>query len=253
VADEQRLNSLERFRKQPGRLVLEEHSHCEVPAGCGGVVLRWRNPLATLPVTLHLWMLGRAACRLDGAEVQTARVDLAPGRHALAVVLEQVDLSAGLILFAGTFEPHKEKGTSRSELTERPLKVLTAADGTWKYSLTAPATDEWTSPAFDDRDWPALAAAPAPQLGEGGFGPHQVRQCVRLGAACLGLPLPSEEKERVSWWQRLLGRAAPSGPGATPHPNPPPQGGRGKDGPRGSVWVRKVFEVPAPEVADPPS
>ena len=135
--------------------------------------------------------------------------------------------------------------------------MVTAADGTWKYSLTPPATDEWTSPTFDDRDWPALAAAPAPQLGQHDFGAYQCRQCERLGAACLGLPLPSGEKEQVSWWQRLLGRGAPSGPPAsrpdTPHPNPPPQGGREKDAARGSVWVRKVFEVPVPEVADPPS
>ena len=29
----QRLNSLDRFRKQPGKLILEEHGSCEVPAG----------------------------------------------------------------------------------------------------------------------------------------------------------------------------------------------------------------------------
>ena len=43
MADEQRLNSVDRFRKKSERLVLEEHGHCEVPAGCGGVVLRWRT------------------------------------------------------------------------------------------------------------------------------------------------------------------------------------------------------------------
>jgi hypothetical protein len=43
------LNSLDRFRKHPGQLVLEEHGHCEVPAGCGGVVLRWRNPNPSPP------------------------------------------------------------------------------------------------------------------------------------------------------------------------------------------------------------
>ena len=38
-----RINTLSRYRGRPPRLVLEEHNHCEVPAGCGGVVLRWRN------------------------------------------------------------------------------------------------------------------------------------------------------------------------------------------------------------------
>ena len=43
-----RLNELERFRKTSSRLALEAHSHCEVPAGCGGVVLRWTRPGAPL-------------------------------------------------------------------------------------------------------------------------------------------------------------------------------------------------------------
>ena len=38
-----KLNGPDRYRKRSPRLVLEEHSHCEVPAGCGGVVLRWIN------------------------------------------------------------------------------------------------------------------------------------------------------------------------------------------------------------------
>ena len=54
MADEQQLNSLSRFRKQPGRLVLEEHGHCEVPAG-GGVVLRRRNPVL-LPMSVEIML-----------------------------------------------------------------------------------------------------------------------------------------------------------------------------------------------------
>lgn len=49
MAEEPLLNSIDRFRKRPQRFVLEEHGHCEIPAGCGGVVLRWRNPQAAVP------------------------------------------------------------------------------------------------------------------------------------------------------------------------------------------------------------
>src|SRR5947199_1939086 len=104
MSDQQQLNSVERFRKQPGRLVLEEHSHCEVPAGCGGVVLRWRNPLAALPVTVHLYAPVKPVCFLDGDELQTGRIDLVPGRHVAAVLLDNVDLSAGLLMFAATHD-----------------------------------------------------------------------------------------------------------------------------------------------------
>src|SRR5215212_3654195 len=101
---EQELNSLSRFRKQPGKLVLEEHSHCEVPAGCGGVVLRWRNPQATIPLTLYLYTPRPSASFLDGAELNVARVTIAPGDHVIAVVLEAIDLSGGLLMFAGRYD-----------------------------------------------------------------------------------------------------------------------------------------------------
>ena len=116
MADEQRLNSVERFRKQPGRLVLEEHSHCEVPAGCGGVVLRWRNPNSPLPVTVSLYTPVRAACFIDGNPLQTGKAYLTPGPHALAVAVEGVDLSAGLIMFAATHDSKHYQRSTRSEV-----------------------------------------------------------------------------------------------------------------------------------------
>src|SRR6185437_8664756 len=105
MSDEQRLNSLNRFRKQSARLVLEEHGHCEIPAGCGGVVLRWRNPRAALPVSIQFYSSVPSTCWLDGAEVRVGRMDLAMGRHVVAIAVEEVKLSAGLILFAMNYDP----------------------------------------------------------------------------------------------------------------------------------------------------
>ena len=79
MAEEPLLNSIDRFRKRPERIVLEEHGHCEIPAGCGGVVLRWRNPQTAVPVTIHLYTPAKIACFIDGAPLQTGRIDLAPG------------------------------------------------------------------------------------------------------------------------------------------------------------------------------
>src|SRR5437763_2980929 len=102
MSDEQQVNSLERFRKRSGRLVLEEHGHCEVPAGCGGVVLRWRNPLATIPLIVSLYTPVEAHCFLDETELRTGGIDLRPGTHVVATAIEPVDCSAGLIMFAAT-------------------------------------------------------------------------------------------------------------------------------------------------------
>ena len=220
MSKSQRLNSLDRFRKQAGRLVLEEHGHCEVPAGCGGVVLRWRSPDSPLPVTVSLYTPVEAACFIDGSPVQTSRVYLAPGRHAVAVALEGVDLSTGLVMFAATHDPKEYQRGSPGEVIEQPLKVVSAADGTWKWAVRPPAGDAWLSPSFDDRDWEALAQVPTPRLKHPDHGAYACSRCRDQGAACLGLPLPSG------------GPAEPM---------------------TGNVWVRKVFQVPTPQFRAPPA
>jgi len=209
MSDEQQLNSLSRFRKQSGRLVLEEHSHCEVPAGCGGVVLRWRNPYAALPVSIHIYSAAPATCSFDGVEVQIGRMDLAIGLHVLALAIETVDLSAGLISFVLRHEPKDYQRGKTAQTVDRPLNVLSAADGSWKYSLSIPAV-EWTSVSFDDRDWQGLTRTSPPMLKQSDEGYYASRRCFELGAVCLGLP-------------------------------------SGKHPKRGKVWIRKVFEVSAPE------
>jgi hypothetical protein len=226
----QELNSLSRFRKQSGRLVLEEHSHCEVPAGCGGVVLRWRNPLAAVPLTLHLYTPVPAACFLDGAPVGTARVDPAPGRHALALALENAPLSAGLILFAAV--PPRNETQGGADVVQAPLQVLTADDGTWRATLKPPPGDDWKLPAFDDGEWTVLKAAPAPQLQRGDPGAYRCGECIRLGAICLGLPANVRGGMPASLWQRLFG--PPGSPAVT-----------------GNVWIRKVFDIPLPRLREP--
>jgi hypothetical protein len=229
------LNSVSRFRKQPGKLVLEEHSHCEVPAGCGGVVLRWRNPLAAVPLTLRIYTPAPVVCFIDGAEVQSARVDLAPGRRVFGFFLKEAELSAGLILFVATRQQTLTNRIPPSTVTELPLHVLTADDGTWKCTVNEPANDDWKMAAFNDDNWLALTRSVTPQLESGIPGAYQCRECIREGAICLGLPSRGQGEEQASWWQRLLGRQ--------PQPSPPSA--------KSSVWIRRVFDIPLPEVREP--
>jgi hypothetical protein len=235
MSDEQRLNSLDRFRKQPGRLVLEEHGHCEVPAGCGGVVLRWRNPRTALPVTVHLYTPIKAVCLLDGEELQTGRVDLVPGRHVVAVFLEHVelDLIEGLLLFAATHDPKEYQSVLPAEIQEPPLKVVSAEDGTWKFTLDQPA-DNWTSLTFDDQYWPTLVKASTPKLTWKDYGSSACHACTEQGAVCLRLPQPSDSS-RAPWWRTLLGQR----PGKQVRLGP------------GNVWIRKIFDVPPPQSRNP--
>jgi hypothetical protein len=225
MADEPRLNSLGRFRKQPVRLVLEQHGHCEVPAGCGGVVLRWRNPHTLLTVTLYLYTPKEAECRLDGAALQTGHIDLAPGRHVLTVALADVDLAGPLLMFAAAHNPKDFQQVRPAAVSERPFKAVSKADRSWKFTLSPPP-EGWPALDFDDRDWPALGAAATPKLTWQDYNSWQCSQCIRLGAACLGVLAPAGKKARGGW-QRLLGVAGPPA--------------------RGDIWVRKAFDIPGPK------
>jgi hypothetical protein len=209
MSDELQLNSLDRFRKDPGRLVLEEHGSCEVPAGCGGVVLRWRMPRPALSIILYCYHAGQGTWWLDGAELSNSRVDLQPGRHVLGCGLRGVDLSNALILFAAVAEspPSARPRPERPRLPD--FKVVSAADDTWKFSLNPPS--DWLLLSFNVGTWPSLVDAALPNFTRNEPGLFLSQRSIRRGAACLGLP-----------------REHATEAGAT----------------RGSVWIRKVFEVP---------
>ena len=66
-----KLNSLARYAKRSPDLILEELSQCEIPAGCGGVVLRWWNPKQGVPVTIWVHSQGGREMGLDGRPVSS--------------------------------------------------------------------------------------------------------------------------------------------------------------------------------------
>jgi hypothetical protein len=216
MAKKQKLNSLDRFRKDPGRLVLEVHGHCEIPAGCGGVVLRWRNPLASMSVLVHLYAPVAARVFLDGTELKETLIDLPSGLHVLAVHLSGVDLGKGFLMFVAQRDD-RPSSPAPSRVEEAPLRVLSVADGTWNYTLAEP-DEAWTRLGFDSSAWDVLAEAITPHLAYQDFGYHAWYRCREHDAPCLGLP--------------------PARPGSRPRTELLAE-------PR-DVWVRKVFEVPAP-------
>jgi hypothetical protein len=230
MSSEQPLNSVGRFRKQSEKLVLEQYAHCEIPAGCGGVILRWRNPHAALPLIVHLYTPVPATCFIDGNELRTAGIDLAPGPHLAAISIERVDLSVGFLMFAAVNDSRAPQKSVPDGLTESPLKVLSAEDSTWKFTLDDPETDDWKSLSFDEQGWPTLTRFQTPVLDWGEFGAYPCRCCDDLGSACLGIAAPSQ-----SMWAKLVGRRAE---GSTIPPI-------------GNAWVRKAFEVPAPVSQNP--
>lgn len=180
--DELRLNTVERFSKQSTRLVLEEHGHCEVPAGCGGVVLQWHDPQAGLPVTMQLaGSFGRGEVSIDGEPVQHQRIVLPYGRHQLAIRLEDVKAPHWFVFgIAPRFQADPSNAVVVPELSS-------AANGTWRATTNDPG-DAWQAADFGDGSWSRLAAAPSlsdKQLGRDGY---RYRTATRQGCTVLALP-----------------------------------------------------------------
>ena len=93
-----RLNTLHRFRKHSPDLVLETYSHCEVPAGCGGGVLVWRDPREGVPVVLAVsTQQADVQAYIDGRPLLGTTVPLLPGMHTFA--LRIVGLPAASTVF----------------------------------------------------------------------------------------------------------------------------------------------------------
>ncbi|MCB9752369.1 MAG: hypothetical protein H6713_20635 [Myxococcales bacterium] len=139
--DELRLNELLRFRKTSRRLALEVHSHCEVPAGCGGVVLRWRRADAPIGLNLQLYVSGALQhARVDDQELSEQRVVVAPGAHLLTFKIDR-PAPGGLLLFRAELNPR-----IRSAATPT---LRSATDGRWRASVDKPGSG-WRGPDFDD-------------------------------------------------------------------------------------------------------
>ncbi len=153
-SDDLRLNELQRYRKTSDRLALEVHSHCEVPAGCGGVVLRWRRPGAPIGISLFFYVSGSSEGPfLDGKPIDEQRMSVAPGEHVLSFVVNK-PRDRGFLLLEASLQP--EIGSAL-----RP-RAASRADGRWRAATREPP-EGWQLPGFDSPDFVPLVETPVPK------------------------------------------------------------------------------------------
>jgi hypothetical protein len=184
MSDDLRLNSLDRFRKQSPRLVLEEHGHCEVPAGCGGVVLRWRNPFASRLFEIAVFTPHDATTWIDGAEPESGLIDLAIGPHAVALHYPKMVRKNGVLMFA-LLSHNKVK--AKPAVAEPKLRFVSARGVSWRFTTDAPADESWKKLGYSVAAWTPLVQVPAPQY-KSGSSKYGLYQCTEAKAECLGLP-----------------------------------------------------------------
>jgi hypothetical protein len=218
MADEQELNSVDRFRKKSDRLLLEEYSHCEVPAGCGGVVFRWRNPFSTIPIRFTFYCPVQTSVLVDGVESSSTHIDLIPGKHVLGLHLSKAPLDKGLLFFACSLEDDTYKTFQGIAGKIKAWSFATRPDKSWKFSLVAP-DEKWLSPDFDDSQWASLITGEKPQLKKDDWEKYRIEKAEKEGATCLGLPKIQEtDRSNISKLPETS-----------------------------DVWIRRTFELPTPE------
>lgn len=182
-----RLNTLHRFRKHSPRLLLEEYSHCEVVAGCGGVVLRWVDPHAGIPAIVRSLVPAKLELWLDGAPLDSGHIDLRAGRRTLALELTEIGSHtasrigrgrpSALLLSIVRSLGRDHRGTPAILLSSLPGPM-------WRVTSEQPPPD-WITPEFDDSRWPEAQRA---ELDEGQREQWGVRQIQACGAVPIALP-----------------------------------------------------------------
>lgn len=194
---ELKLNSLGRYGKGGSRLVLEEHGHCEVPAGCGGAVLRWRNPNSGLLFLLHGFGNDKGRILLDGVPPSSARPLVSFGEHVLSLAVTDLIPGSVVLGFAAIHDESQSGFPRVSQPSGRKIFILSATDGTWKYVTVEPTDDRWTRPGFDDSAWRAMIACQSPLLEKQDMRKYRLETILKLGATCLGI-----EGESSQAWVR---------------------------------------------------
>lgn len=204
-----KLNNFSRYSKKSTQFTLEVHDHCEVPAGCGGVVLRWISPQRTIPVCMWLYTPGTAQFFMDGAKPRSSRPLLEYGEHVIAISIKGVSLAHGILMFAASNLVPNEH-CKMTGPPPKPFSVVSALDGSWKYSLDEPGDEEWKELAFDDSGWLAMVEKPvaSPDKLRSNY---QYERLIESGAASLAVPgqgFLSRVSKRSAWVRKrfLLAR-----------------------------------------------
>lgn len=185
--DDLYLNELHRYRKTSSKVVLEVHSHCEVPAGCGGVVLRWRRPGEDIGVSIWTYLGSpHEGILLDGKRLAEQRATVTPGPHVIALVVDDPG-PEGFLLLHASLEPNIASAKRRI--------AVSRADAGFRASITEPG-EGWQLPGFDDAGFTPLVEGPVPAPEKEKWR-HEA--LLRYGAKGLGLPPLSQASAPRAW------------------------------------------------------
>lgn len=178
MSDDLRINRLQRYEKQSDRLVLEEHS-----AGCGGILLRWRDPNEGEPIRFDVVASGEAELFVDGVELESPRTILKRGEHLLAIRVTRESQQPRM--FAATAYYDVQPAARGYDVT---IPSLTTGNTGWLMHSGDSDQErlDWTQPDFDDSNWTTPLETEVP--GRGYDELWRYRMLVQRGVKALSIP-----------------------------------------------------------------
>ncbi|MFK7767598.1 MAG: hypothetical protein AB8B55_10285 [Mariniblastus sp.] len=194
-----RLNSLSRYTKQSDRLTLDTYS-----AGCGGIVIRWRDPNGGMPIRFYFASTAHLKTYLDGHPIRSS-VMITPGEHILAIQCSRSTRAS-----YGSGPTSDLKAIGMQILTNYPDSNRDIVDGfgsntNWVHETvdtSSPKTEEvpdWAARSFDESNWEPMEEARNPTREENWSLHHIAEQGTTL------LTLPDVEEVRIRYrftWER---------------------------------------------------
>jgi hypothetical protein len=184
------INSLDRFRKRSTKLRLDFIDDGDAPVGCGGAVLRWRNPSLTRAVRLSQVVPESAIATIDGKMIDRRLQDLAPGKHVYAVQISasKVDLPVVLLLLQSE---QPQYGLQPSKVIEPPINILSGDLAGWSWSLLDSVSTDWRLPEFEASGWqPVVRHDDSSHVRRDRYQDYMYDHYRKLGAIPLGPPKP---------------------------------------------------------------
>jgi hypothetical protein len=172
-------------QKLSSKLVLEAHDSCEVPAGCGGVILRWRRR-SDLPFEIWMYTTAPADVFLDGVPIKTGRPLITFGEHVLAFRLGVRGQPGAVMLFAALYDEKEFRHVRMTPPSDQSYRLLSDVDGHWTCDAGVSADGSWMMPGFDDSTWRPVVAGEMPRDNTNTMGGYRLQRLANLGAKPIG-------------------------------------------------------------------
>ena len=151
------LNSPERFHKRSPDWVRDRVAD----VGCAGAVYAWRARGAGPPLVLYLSTPGVADAYLDGEAWVSARRNVSPGQHLLALRLSELPPARAEALICAVLDTSRSGRDHQTVLRTESVWTSQGVSSAWRYTTQEPA-GEWLRDATLSVDWSPLRQVGVP-------------------------------------------------------------------------------------------